>query len=104
MLKQRIITALVLFFLIIGVIFFTPPLVFAASCWLLCLIANYELAKMYRFSKSQIAISLIVNTIIAVAIGQINYDLSQIIRIISVATWCFAVPLVLIFTPKFSRA
>ena len=104
MLKQRIITALVLFFLIIGVIFFTPPLVFAASCWLLCLIANYELAKMYRFSKSQIAISLIINTIIAVAIGQVNYDLSQIIRIISVATWCFAVPLVLIFTPKyFSR-
>ena len=100
MLKQRIITALILFFLVIGVIFFTPPLIFAASCWLLCLIANYELAKMYRFSKLQITVSMFINTLIAVGIGQVNYDLSQIIRIVSVATWCFAVPLILIFTPK----
>ena len=68
MLKQRIITALILFFLVIGVIFFTPPLIFAASCWLLCLIANYELAKMYRFSKLQITVSMFINTLIAVGI------------------------------------
>ncbi|MBX9597572.1 MAG: phosphatidate cytidylyltransferase [Burkholderiales bacterium] len=100
MLIQRTITALILFFLAVAAIFFTPPLVFAASCWLLCLIANYELAKMYRFNKLQIAVSMVINTLIAVCIGQVNYDLSQIIRIVSVATWCFAVPLVLIFTPK----
>lgn len=100
MLKHRIITALTLLLVCGGVIFYTPPAIFASCCWLLCLIAIHELTKMYKFTLPQTIITATIMTSFAVSFGVLHYDLSQIIRIISVATWCFVVPLVLIFTPK----
>lgn len=100
MLKQRLITSAVLFILAGIVLFALPPLGFSVACWLLCLVAMYELANMYKFKLIETIILLIVNTAIIIAISQINYDFSQEIRIIAVTVWCFAVPMVLIFTPK----
>lgn len=100
MLKQRTITALLLFFVCISVIFYTSPAVFAACSWLLCLIAIYELTKMYKFSPIEATISAIIITTAAASLSHINYDVSQIIRILAVVMWCFVVPLTLIFTPK----
>lgn len=100
MLKQRLITAIILFIIAGIVLFALPPLGFSVACWLLCLIAIYELATMYKFNLTETILLLIVNTAIVVAINQINYDFSQIMRIISVTIWCFVVPMVLIFTPK----
>ena len=100
MLKHRIITALILFGLVVIDLFYASAQVFAASAWLMCLLALFEMTKMYRFSVRQTIIFLVIATIITLSIHCIKYDLSQIIRIIAVITWCFAVPLVLIFTPK----
>lgn len=100
MLKQRLITSAILFCLAGIVLFALPPLGFSIACWLLCLIAIYELAIMYKFNLTEVVLLLLGNTAIVVAINQINYDFSQIIRIVSVTVWCFIVPLVLIFTPK----
>lgn len=100
MLKHRVITALILFFGCLGIIFYTTPAIFAACCWLLCLTAVYELTRMYKFNTLQILVTSLVLTSIVSIIPYIHYDVSQIIRIISVATWCFIVPIILIFTPK----
>lgn len=100
MLKHRIPTALFLFVLTCGIIFYAPPLIFACSWWILCLIAIYELAAMYKFSSTQITALMVTTSALVVGIAFSKYDLSQLIRIISVATWCFAIPLTLIFVPK----
>lgn len=93
-------TALGLLFVCAGIMFFASPAVFAACCWLLCLIAIYEMTKMYKFNMAQTIITGTILTVCAVSFAVVNYDMSQIIRIVSVATWCFVVPIVLIFTPK----
>lgn len=100
MLKHRIITALILFAITCGIIFYAPPLIFASCWWILCLIAIYELATMYKFTPVQLTALMLVASAMVIGIAFSSYDLSQLIRIISVATWCFAVPLTLIFTPK----
>lgn len=100
MLKHRLLTTLVLFSIAGIVLFLLPPLGFAVACWLMCLIAMYELAQMYKFNINQTILLLVINTVIIIAIDRINYDFSQIIRIIAVAVWCFIVPMILIFTPK----
>ncbi len=100
MLIQRTITALVLF-VIVGIVFFaTPPAAFAAASWLMCMIAMYEMAKMYKFNFVQILALLVINTLLVIGINKVNQDFSQIVRITAVITWCFVVPLVLIFTPQ----
>lgn len=104
MLKHRTITALVLLIIAAAILFYTPPQIFAAACWFLCLLAMHELTKMYQFTTLQTVALLLIATIIAVGIGTLPFDCSQVIRIIAVVTWCFAVPLVLIFTPqRFSK-
>lgn len=104
MLKHRTLTALVLLIICGGVMFYTPPAIFSACCWLLCLIAIYELTKMYQFTLLQTGITSLVLTMCAVSFAVVHYDLSQIVRIISVAMWCFVAPIILIFTPrKFSK-
>ena len=100
MLKQRLITAVILFILAGVVLFALPPLAFSVACWLLCLIAMYELATMYKFKLPETIALLTINTLIIIAINQINYDFSQVMRIVAVTVWCFVVPMVLIFTPK----
>jgi len=100
MLQHRLITAAILFAIAGIVLFILPPLGFAVACWLMCLIAIYELTQMYKFSLIQSAAVLIINTAVIIAIDHINYDFSQIIRIVAVTVWCFIVPMILIFTPK----
>lgn len=100
MLKHRIITALILFVITCSIIFYAPPLIFASCWWLLCLIAIYELTKMYRFNLTQIIALMALSSAAVIGIALANYDLSQLIRIISVTTWCFVIPLTLIFVPK----
>jgi phosphatidate cytidylyltransferase len=100
MLQQRIFTGLGLFILALGILLCTHGIVFNLACGILCLLANYELAKMYRFSPLQLGFNLSLNAGLMILIPQLHYDISQIIRIISVIMWCFVVPLVLIFIPK----
>ena len=100
MLSHRIITSLILASICGGILFYAPPQLFAASAWLLCMIAIYEACKMYKFTMFQITATLILLTAIAASFSMVNYDASQAIRIVCVTTWCFIVPLTLIFTPK----
>lgn len=100
MLIPRISTAFILLFIAAVILFYTPAYIFSAAAWLLCLLAIYELTKMYRFSQLQSTITAIVATVIALGIAVFPHDCSQVIRIIAVITWCFMVPLILIFTPK----
>ncbi len=100
MLKHRIFTALVLLFITAGVMFYTNPLTFAICCWMLCLTAIYELTKMYKFSIIQSIATMLIATAAVIGIAVTSSDLSQIMRIISVTTWCFVTPLILIFMPK----
>ena len=59
MLSHRIITALILASICGGILFYAPPQLFAASAWLLCMIAIYEACKMYKFTMFQITATLI---------------------------------------------
>ena len=104
MLLQRTLTSLTLLVLIGIVFFILPNVLFAVVIWLICLIAIYEMTRMYKFSMVQISLLLFVNSAIVFAINKINYDLSQLIRLIAVITWCFIAPFILIFVPqKFSK-
>ncbi len=100
MLLPRISTALILLAIAAGILFYTPAHIFSAAAWLLCLLAIYELTKMYRFTQWQSIATAIIATAIAIAIAVSAHDCSQVIRIIAVVTWCFMVPLILIFTPR----
>lgn len=100
MLLPRISTALILLAIAAGILFYTPAHVFSTAAWLLCLLAIYELTKMYQFKQWQSIVTAILATAIAVGIATSAHDCSQVIRIIAVVTWCFMVPLILIFTPK----
>ena len=100
MLKQRVITALVLLILTGLALFVVPEVGFAAASWVLCLIGVHELTKMYKFDLiNQIGLMLIL-TLLAGLMYISRYDVSQIVRIVSVLTWCFAVPFMLIWRPK----
>lgn len=104
MLKQRIITAVVLFILTGLALFATSSIGFAACAWLLCLAGVYELTKMYKFDViNQVGLMLVL-TILACLLSYSRYDPSQLVRIVAVLTWCFLVPFILVVQPKhFSR-
>ena len=100
MLKERIITALVLFVLAILCLFELPEVGFTASIWLLCLVGIYELTRMYRFDKLNQALLMLVLTVLAVLLYVSRYDMGQVIMSLSLLTWCFVVPFILITQPK----
>lgn len=106
MLKHRVGTALVLFiitcFLLFGIpgIFSMPEMVFISMAWLLCLAGVYELTKMYNFRPLYQSTLMLLVTSVLFTLYFIPYDSSQIIRIISVITWCVIVPIILIWQPK----
>jgi len=105
MLKHRILTACGLFILVSGILFGASATVFAGASWLLCLIAIYELARMYRFTLKQVSGLIILTTGLAASLTLFNADLNFLLRIIAVITWCFVVPLVLLFLPHhFAKA
>jgi phosphatidate cytidylyltransferase len=106
MLKHRVITAFILllltYVLLFGIpgVFSMPDAVFASGAWLLCIVAVYELSKMYKFNLfGQISLLLII-TALLIILYTTSYDASQIIRIVSIITWCFIIPIILIWQPK----
>ena len=100
MLKQRVITGLVLFILALLALFKLPDVGFACVSWLMCLVGVHELAKMYKFDRTnQIGLMLIL-TLLAFLLYFSRYDPSQIVRIVAILTWCFIVPFVLVTQPK----
>lgn len=101
MLKQRTITAAILLISVGILLIYASPLIFALASWLICLMAIYELTTMYQFNFWPKATLMLIATLIILSISHLNYDISQIMRILSVAMWCFVVPLVLIFVPKY---
>lgn len=106
MLKHRVATALILllltYFLLFGIpgLFIMPDIVFISVASLFCIAAVYELTKMYKFNLVSQAGLLVLITSILFILSFISYDASQIIRIISILTWCFIVPIILIWQPK----
>lgn len=110
MLKHRIFTSLslllvvyVIFFGIPG-LFYVPEWIFISCVWLLCLTCIYELTRMYKFGfLSQVGLMILISTILFL-LYSLPYDSSQIVRIISVITWCLIAPLILLYKPeKFSK-
>lgn len=100
MLKQRIITALILFVVTGLVLFVVPEPGFAVAAWIMCLVGIYELTKMYKFDKiNQIGLML-TSTGLALLLYGIQYDFSQIVRICAVLMWCFIVPSILVWRPE----
>ncbi|MCC2625231.1 MAG: phosphatidate cytidylyltransferase [Burkholderiales bacterium] len=106
MLIHRTMTALVLFFitcfLLFGIpgIFRMPDMVFVSMSWLLCIAAVFELTKMYKFNLIwQIGLLAIITGLLMV-LYFIPYDASQIIRIVSILTWCLIVPVILFKQPQ----
>src|SRR5579863_7327259 len=111
MLIHRTMTALVLFFvtcfLLFGIpgVFKMPDMVFVTMSWLLCIAAVYELTKMYKFNIiSQIGL-LSTITVLLFILYFTPFDVSQLVRIISILTWCLIIPVILFWQPKhISRA
>lgn len=100
MLKQRIITALALFIAVMLLIFFAPMWGFNLALAIMCCIAVQELVKMYKFSLLQSALTIASCIAMMLFISYSKTDLTVSIRIMSVVTWCFIVPFILIFQPK----
>lgn len=104
MLKQRVLTSIVLFTLTALALFVVPAMGFAVAAWVLCLIGVHELTKMYKFDLTNQVGLMIVLTLLAFLLYFSTYDPSQLIRIIAIVAWCFVVPFVLVTQPKhFSR-
>lgn len=106
MLRHRVYTASVLLlitcFLLFGIpgMVRVPDSVFISMAWLLCMAGVYELTRMYKFYMiNQIGLISII-TLILFVLYFIPYDASQVIRFISLLTWCFIVPVILIWQPK----
>lgn len=100
MLKQRVMTAIVLFILTVLALFVVPEMGFAAASWVLCLIGIHELTRMYKFDLTNQIGLMIILTLLAFLLYFSKYDPSQIVRITAILTWCFIVPFVLVIQPK----
>ncbi len=100
MLKQRILTAMVLFILVAVVLFVLPPLGLRVAVLLLCLLTLNEIALMYKFVLLERLGVLLIFTAICLALSFVHLDYSLYISVVSIALWCFAVPLILIFRPE----
>ena len=100
MLKERVITGLVLFILSLICLFELPEVGFTAAIWLLCLVGIYELTRMYKFDWiNQIGLMAVL-TVLALLLYISRYDMGQVIMSSSLLTWCFIVPFVLVTHPK----
>ena len=100
MLLHRVITSIVLLLLTYLVFFQAPDRVFIIAITLFFAVGFYELLRMYKSSKS---INIYVTTLFIIAsllLNFIQYDISQVVRFVSVGLWCFVVPFILIAQPK----
>ena len=100
MLKQRIVTALILLVFALVWLFFCSDFVFSIISLGVCVIGFYELLEMYKFSVIQKIVALFLIIVIAVAIYGLKCDFSQELRAIATIFWCFLVPVILALQPK----
>lgn len=101
MLKQRTFTAIVLFLITGVILFIVPESYFMVFVLLVCLLAIYELTNMYQFAVIDQIGLMIVFVIFALLLCFARYDVSTIVRMMSVMMWSFIAPLVLIMQPKY---
>lgn len=100
MLKQRIITGIVLFVLAFLALFKLPPVGFGCVAWIMCLTGIYEFTKMYKFERANQFGLMLILTLLAFLLYFSKYDPSQMVMIVAVLTWCFIVPFILVTQPK----
>ncbi len=100
MLKQRTITSILMFMIFCIVLFGLPTLYFTIAGFLLMATAMYELGKMYKFTITEQSALIAFAAIIGFGTYFSDYDSSQVVRFISVITWCFIAPAILILQPK----
>ena len=100
MLKQRTITAILMFIVFCTVLFAISNLYFTIAGFILIALAMHELSKMYKFTILQQYILITITAILSFGLYFSQYDNSQIIRFISVVMWCFIAPAILILQPK----
>lgn len=104
MLKQRVVTGVVVLILVLVWLFFAEGIVFSGVLLGVCVIGFYELIRMYRFNFWQKFFAIALVVIIAISIYSTKYDLGHVIRFIATIFWCFYVPLILALQPsKFSK-
>lgn len=101
MLKQRIITSVVLLVITYLVFFIIPESAFKIGALILCLMAIHELTIMYKFDRINQFGFIGIFIIISLILHFVRYDVSQLIKNLSICTWCFIIPFILIKRPKF---
>jgi phosphatidate cytidylyltransferase len=91
----------VILLIVTGVVLFAAPeSLFVAASWLLCLLGIYELTKMYHFDIiNQLGLMAVISLMLFMLYFA-NYDSSQLVRIGAILTWCFIVPILLVWQPK----
>ncbi len=101
MLKERIITSLVLLLTITVGLFILPESGFVILILMMLLIATQELLKMYKFSIYFQIVLLSILLLLLLAIYFIKNDISVVICILGIISWGFIVPLVLFKQPTY---
>ncbi|MBY0378941.1 MAG: phosphatidate cytidylyltransferase [Burkholderiales bacterium] len=100
MLLHRVITSLILLLLTYLVFFQAPDRVFVVAITLFFAVGVYELLRMYKSLKYINIYITIIFIIISLLLNFTQYDISQVVRFVSVALWCFVAPFILIAQPK----
>jgi len=100
MLKQRVITSIILVLITYAVLFLVPEPVFVVIAWTLCLVGIYELSRMYKFDQINQVGLLVIISLIAFMVYFSTYNMNQLVQIAILITWCIMVPILLIWRPK----
>ncbi len=101
MLKERIITSIVLLLIITVGLFVLPENGFVILMLIMLLIATQEVLKMYKFNIYFQIVSLSIFLLILLAIYFIKNDISIVICILGIISWGLIVPIVLYKQPKY---
>jgi phosphatidate cytidylyltransferase len=100
LLKERVITAIILLILAFGWLFFTKGIVFSGIVLLVCMIGFCELLNMYKFSLVPKILAILLLTVLAFSLYYVNYNFAPIIRFLIVLFWCFLIPIILAIQPQ----
>jgi phosphatidate cytidylyltransferase len=99
MINQRIITACVLLLIFALILFVFPISLFVVSTWIICLMAIFELTKMYNFELLNQVGLMLISTLMAFLAYFINYDINQLMQIVILVVWGLMVPYILLIQP-----
>lgn len=98
---QRIITGIILFLVVCGVLFYLPEKYFMALVALGCLAGLYEVAMMYKFNLINRLALFAVFIVISYMLCFTSYDANPGAKIAILILWVVIIPLILIV--KFSK-